>query len=379
MGYLDKGICLVICSLVSPLGLDSIYNRLIIDYNSTNMFLPKYTITNRLLANIKRVNSLVSELNNRRFPNIVLLGLEKAAREVSAHASTSIEGNPLPLTEVKKILKSRPANVRESEKEVLNYNEALRYLNNRLQKDHLALSLDLILEIHKSIMKDLLPRQDVGRLRNKPVIVNDPRTGQTIYLPPDAVEVKPLLTDLIDFIKAKRKEIDSLLLSGIFHKQMVLVHPFMDGNGRTTRLATKILLAEMGLNTFNLFSFENYYNKNVARYFKYVGEQGDYNELKGHIDFTLWLEYFTEGIIDELLRVGQILPQVGISPDTRLQEHHHKILDFINKNGFIKDSDYAKLVDRARATRILDFQKLVELGILDRKGKGKATYYVLKG
>ena len=45
---------------------------------------------------------------------------------------------------------------------------------------------------------------------------------------------------------------------------------------------------------------------------------------------------------------------------------------------FIKDSDYAQLVDRARATRALDFQKLKEFGLIERKGKGKATYYILK-
>ncbi len=66
------------------------------------MFLPKYTITARLLANIKHINTLVHNLNNRRFPEVVLLQMERIAREVSTYASTSIEGNPLPLTEVKK-------------------------------------------------------------------------------------------------------------------------------------------------------------------------------------------------------------------------------------------------------------------------------------
>ena len=86
------------------------------------MFGSKYTITDRLLGNIKRVNSLVNELNNRRFPHVVLLELEKTAMAVSTYASTSIEGNPLPLTEVKKILKSKPVHIRDSEREVYNYN-----------------------------------------------------------------------------------------------------------------------------------------------------------------------------------------------------------------------------------------------------------------
>ena len=127
------------------------------------MFQPRYTITDRLLANIKRINTLVNELNNRRFPNVVLLELERTAREVSSYASTSIEGNPLPLTEVKKILKSKPVHIRESEKEVLNYNQALQDLNNMLDKGEVKLSLKLILDIQKQVIESLLPSFEARR------------------------------------------------------------------------------------------------------------------------------------------------------------------------------------------------------------------------
>ncbi len=342
------------------------------------MFNPRYTITDRLLANIKRINTLVNDLNNRRFPNIVLVEIEQAARAVSTYASTSIEGNPLPLTEVKKILKSKPAHVRDSEKEVLNYNQALQNLNEKLEKTQVILSLEIILKIQKQVTVGLLPEFETGKFREKPVVVNDPRTRKVVYLPPDVKDVKKLIKDMIEFVNSNRSEIDPLILAGIFHKQMVIIHPFMDGNGRTTRLATKVLLAEMGLNTFNLFSFENYYNKNVTKYFQTVGEFGNYYELVNKIDFTLWLEYFTEGIIDELLRVQKMLPEVGINPETQLKSYHLKVLEFTREKGFIADRDYAKLVDRAKATRALDFKKLIDLALISRKGKGKATYYILR-
>lgn len=341
-------------------------------------FTPHYIITDKLLAQIKRINTLVSELNNRRFPNVVSVKFERIAREVSSFASTSIEGNPLPLTEVKKILKSTPAHARGSEKEVLNYNKALQGLNTKIKKEHISLSLDLILTIQGQITNNLLPKHESGHLRQKPVVINDPRTGEVVFLPPDHQDVKPLVGDLIEFIEENKKSIDPLILAGIFHKQMVIIHPFVDGNGRATRLATKVLLAEMGLNTFSLFSFENYYNKNVTKYFKTVGEFGNYYELVEKIDFTPWLEYFTEGIIDELLRVQKLLPKIAITPDTELKSHHQIILEYIKSKGYIKGRDYAKLTDRAKATRALDFQKLIDLGMIERKGKGRATYYILQ-
>lgn len=342
------------------------------------MFQPQYTITGQLLANIKRVSSLVNELNNKRFPNVVLLEMERSAREVSSFASTSIEGNPLPLTEVKKILKSAPIHIRDSEKEVINYNQALQDLNRQLEAGRITLSLRFILKIQKQVVKSLLPKFETGRLREKPVVVNDPRTGQIVYLPPDVKDVKHLMENLVEFTNNNKENIDPLILAGIFHKQTVIIHPFMDGNGRTTRLVTKALLAALGLNTFDLFSFENYYNQNVTKYFQIVGEFGNYYELVEKIDFTNWLEYFTEGIIDELLRVQKLFPEVIANPNSQLQPYHLKILEFIREKGFIADRDYAKFSDRAKATRALDFQKLIELGLIERKGRGRATYYVLK-
>ena len=77
-------------------------------YKEANMFEPKFNITSKLLGNIKRIGVIVADLNNRHFSKLTLVKLEKTAREVSAHSSTSIEGNPLPLTDVKKIIKNRP-------------------------------------------------------------------------------------------------------------------------------------------------------------------------------------------------------------------------------------------------------------------------------
>jgi Fic family protein len=328
------------------------------------MFIPRYTISDKLLANIRRIDELIARLNNRKFSQVVLFEFKKNAQAVSAHTSTSIEGNPLPLIEVKKILKSRPTHVRDTEKEVINYNQALLAVDRRQE-----ISLELILSIQKQITEGLIQQNDWGKLRQRPVVVNDPRTGQIAYLPPNESDVISLMKDLVDFVNNDQSKVDPILLAGIFHKQCVIIHPFMDGNGRTTRLITKILLAKMKLDTFNLFSFENYYNQNVSKYFQTVGEYGDYYDLKDKIDFTTWLEYFTDGLIDELLRVEAILPKTNLLP------HLQVILNYIKENEQISDRDYAKLTNRARPTRALDFKKLINLGLIKRMGKGKATYY----
>jgi len=342
------------------------------------MFKPRYRITEKLLANIKRIAALVADFNSKRFPNTVVMALAKEARELSTFASTSIEGNPLPLTEVKRVLKNRPENLRDTEREVINYNRALEELDGLIRRGKAPLNLKLILRIQETVTKGLIAKSRCGRLRKEPVFVNDPRTGKTIYWPPDQKDVKDFMDNLIDYTNKKSGSVDPLILAGIFHRQFVIIHPFMDGNGRTARLVTKVLLASMGLNTFNLFSFENYYNRNVTKYFEKVGVFNNYYDIKDRIDFTAWLEYFTDGIIDELLRVGKELGESRVSPETAIRAHERRIMKHIREHGYITDRDYAAVTDRAKATRNKDFNRLIALGLIEKKGKGKATYYRLK-
>lgn len=342
------------------------------------MFDPKYTVSPRLLANIKRISTLIFELNTKHVSKVVLLELERKAREISAHASTSIEGNPLPLTDVKKILKTHPQYIRDSEREVLNYNEALVHLNEMVKKKRVVFDLPVVLGIQKTITQGLLLPSQSGKIRKGPVFVNDPRTGKTTYWPPDHQDLAALLKELFMFAKLNEKILDPLIIAGIFHKQFVIIHPFRDGNGRTVRLATKVLLAAVGLDTFNLFSFENYYNQNVSDYFKHVGVHGSYYDIHKKVNFTPWLEYFTDGILDELLRVSKILQTRAITPESILQSHHAIILEHIKKHGFITDRIYSTLTVRAKPTRNQDFNKLIELGLIERIGKSKATIYKLK-
>lgn len=342
------------------------------------MFQPKYSITPKLLENIKRISLIVAELNHRSFDRLVLVKFERRARETSSHSSTSIEGNPLPLTEVKRILKNKPANLRDSEREILNYNQALEILDKGIKAQTIEFNLELILRIQKVVTDGLINPFHSGKLRKAPVFVNNPRLRKVVYWPPDHADVSKLMSELVEFVRDNKHMVDPLILAGLVHKQFVIVHPFIDGNGRTARLLTKVLLADMGLNTFNLFSFENYYNENVTKYFGQVGLIGNYDELKDEINFTGWLEYFTDGIIDELLRVSKLLDQEGASPATKLLPYHQAILAHIKKHGFITDRDYSALTDRARPTRNQDFNKLISLGLIERYGKSKGTYYKLK-
>ena len=340
---------------------------------------PKYTITDKLLLTMREIGEAIGEIKSFGMTQKTLARLELEARELSSYASTSIEGNPLPLTDVKKLLKTRKEHVRDTEREVLNYNKALQALYTSVRSGKFTLNLKTLEKTQKQVVDGLMENpDDCGHIRQAPVIIRNPRKiDEIVFIPPDAKDVTALLNELNNFVNTHVGKIDSIILAGLFHRQYVIIHPFMDGNGRTTRLLTTAILGKAGLDLFEIFSFENYYNQNITRYFKAVSLQGDYYELQDSIDFTHWLEYFTDGILDELRRIRKTLPET-MSVPPRLEPHHKQILDYINEHGSITQREYGSISSRSLAARKLDFEKLLDLNLIESKGTGRGTYYVSK-
>ncbi|MBV1916427.1 MAG: Fic family protein [Pseudomonadales bacterium] len=339
---------------------------------------PKYIISNKLLLTIREIGESIGEIQAQNLTPTTLAKLELNARELSAYASTSIEGNPLPLTDVKRLLKTRKESVRDTEREVLNYNKSLQALYKSVSQNQFKLRIKTLKKVQGQVVDGLMDNPShCGALRQDPVIIRNPRKiDEVVFIPPDAKDVRQLTKELMGFVNDNVGKIDPVILAGIFHRQNVIIHPFMDGNGRTTRLLTTAILGNAGLDLFKIFSFEDYYNRNITRYFKAVGLEGDYYDLKDEIDFSEWLEYFSEGILDELRRVIKILPEQS-RDKPRLEPHHKQVLDYIREQGSITQREYGAISDRSLASRKLDFERLIQLSLIDAKGVGRGTYYVL--
>jgi Fic family protein len=339
---------------------------------------PKYTLTHKLLMTMRDIGEAMGRIKSYPLTKKTLARLQLDARELSIFASTSIEGNPLALTDVKRLLKTQKTKIRDTEREVLNYNNSLQTLYQAVRSDTFTLDIPTLERVQQQVTQDLMDNPaECGHLRQAPVIIRNPRNmNEIVFIPPDAKDVRQLLGDLIIFINHHEDNIDPIILAGLFHRQCVIIHPFMDGNGRTTRLLTTAILGKAGLDLFEIFSFEHYYNQNISRYFKYVGLFGDYYEQQDAIDFTEWLEYFAEGILDELMRIQKTLPKVAHSP--RLEPHHQQVLEYIKERGSITQREYAQISKRSLAIRKLDIQKLLDLELIVAKGKGRGLYYVLQ-
>jgi Fic family protein len=342
------------------------------------MWKPNYHISHKILGSIREIGEILGGIKALFVSEKTYTSLKYVARELSVFASTSIEGNPLALTDVKRILKNKPLHLRDTEKEIINYNKALEYVYTKVRDNSFILSLKEFQKIQSIVVDSLMEDQDdIGRIRKKPVIIRDPRYIDRItFIPPDAKDVKALTENLCEFVNLSKGSIDPIILAGLFHRQSVIIHPFMDGNGRTTRIITTALLGITGIDIFEIFSFENYYNQNVSSYFSHVGLQGDYYDYKESPDCTGWLEYFVDGILYELKRVQKNI--LSSTRSIRIPEHYNLILDYIKKHGNISQREYAKISARSLASRKKDFTHMAELGLVESKEGGRSRYYILK-
>ena len=93
------------------------------------MWAPNYTIRPRLLRIIREIGEALGSIRAGQLNEPKRQWLTLEARALSSYASTSIEGNPLSLTDVKRLLKNAPGQIVDTEREVLNYNRALRWLH----------------------------------------------------------------------------------------------------------------------------------------------------------------------------------------------------------------------------------------------------------
>ena len=116
-------------------------------------------------------------------------------------------------------------------------------------------------------------------------------------MPPESNDVPGLMRNMVSWIK-ENDELPCPIIAAIAHYQFATIHPYYDGNGRTARLLTTLILHLGGYDLKGLYSLEEYYAKNLFAYYRAitVGPSHNYYFGRPTSDITQWIEYFTEGM-----------------------------------------------------------------------------------
>ncbi len=228
--------------------------------------------------------------------------LRETARLLSTHYSTQIEGNRLTLEEATRVIlrnEHLPGRQRD-EKEVLGYYRALDELE-KLAAKKAKVTEKLIQTLHALVMGGKRGQVKSTPYRDGQNVIRDSRSGAMVYLPPEAKDVPLMMDDLVKWLEKKEKErLPCPLLAAIAHYQFATIHPYYDGNGRTARLLTTLILHLGGYDLKGFFSLEEYYARDLPAYYEAfaVGPSHNYYMGRAEADITPWIEYFCDGTAD---------------------------------------------------------------------------------
>jgi Fic family protein len=171
-----------------------------------------------------------------------------------------------------------------------------------------------------------------------------------------------------------------VLEAGIAHYELVRIHPFVDGNGRTARALATLVLCQRGFDTKRFFALDEYYNQDRASYYEALRSvEPDTRDL------TEWLEYFVQGIAVEITRVERRVQAMATLTDLEAQGQQIalnvrqiKLLDYLRQSkGDIANHEYQRLFRVSKRTASNDLAELVTHGLLAVEGAGPATRYRL--
>lgn len=226
--------------------------------------------------------------------------------------SNAIEGNTMTLSMTRAIVETRMAVPGKSileHNEVLGLDEAMKFINGSLLQKQEKLTLDDVLEIHRRVLGHAHPLE-AGRFRNTQVFVGD-------HVPPGPMDIEKHMSEFNNWLLSREPEIlHPIEFAALAHYKLVYIHPFTDGNGRTSRLVMNSILMRAGFPPVII----RYQDRHDYYEFLNVANHGDVRP------FIRFVARCTDRTIDEYLSATTIFP-VGHSRPPELTDGHDDLND----------------------------------------------------
>ncbi|KAA3595859.1 MAG: Fic family protein [Calditrichaeota bacterium] len=208
-----------------------------------------YPNTDKIEKLILQVDDLKKCLDSfRPFDKAQLENLEEAFDTEYTYDSNRIEGNTLTLQETHLVI-SKGMTIQgkplKEHLEVINHKEALDFIK-ELVREETDFNESVLKQIHNLILRSI-DRKNAGAYRNVQVqIVGSKHT------PPQPFLLQQLMEDYFKFYEENKSSFHPVIFSAELHERLVTIHPFIDGNGRTSRLVMNLILMRNGFPIANI-------------------------------------------------------------------------------------------------------------------------------
>lgn len=263
---------------------------------------------------------------------------------------------------------------------ILGYRDAMSYVLQLSDDLHFELNETLIRSLHYMLLRNS-PRMSPGRWRLGPIFVQRERTGEIVYEGPDAELVPGMIGELMEDIRSAGGP--AIVRAAMAHLNLVMVHPYRDGNGRMARILQSLVLARDGILSPDFCSIEEYLGRNTPDYYEVLGLVGGgtwqpTRDAKPWLRFCLTAHYRqartllrrteeSERRWDALenLTQGRGLPDRSIGP-----------LFNAAMGARLRNATYRSLAeDVSELVASRDLRALVEAGLLEPQGEHRGRTY----
>lgn len=346
------------------------------------MFSPSFNITNKILRNISSVEAAREVIMDAPLLPLWEKQFKDDAVARMVYHGTHIEGNQLDYNDAKDILVGKDVIARARDiQEIINYRKVLQLIDEESKREIERITEDLVKKMHRIVVEKILPEDQAGQYRLKQVVIRNSENGEITFRPPASIEIPFMIREFLYWLnKVTEDDIHPILKAAIAHHELVRIHPFIDGNGRTSRAVTTLILFLGKYDIRQFFSLEEFYDKDAVSYYEHL-------QMASNGDLTSWLEYFTSGVAIEFDKIK--MKVLKLSKDTRLKaklggkqvyltERQVKIIEYIQNIGYMQNQSFKDVfTDVSEDTVLRDIQDLIKKGIIKKIGKTKAARYVM--
>jgi len=280
-------------------------------------FNPKFTITHRMTSAITQIERTRGFLEAARLSDDWVRDMGNQALIKEAHHTTHIEGTRLTLDQAQRLWKGEavPEADPDDTRELLNYRSA--------------------------------------------------------------IEIPIMMSEMVKWINSNL-EIHPVLISGIAQFQLVHIHPFLDGNGQTSRLLSTLCLYKAGYDFKRLFTISEYYDRDRPTFYKKIQSVRD-NDM----DMTGWLDYFITGLETQMIEVKergeQVIRRDVLTQKHNLNERQTKAIEYILRYDRLTIQDYEVLCpDVNRRSLQRDLKIMIEKELIGSEGATNQLVYFLR-
>lgn len=265
--------------------------------------------------------------------------------------------------------------------EIQGYRQALGYVLAMGDADYATFDATEIRAMHYMLLAHDYSKSP-GRYRRGPIYVHDEHNDRVVYEGPDAERLPALMDALVSSLHAGAGH-DPVVRSAMAHLNLVMIHPFRDGNGRMARALATLVLTRSDIGEPEFSSIEEWLGANTDDYYAVLARTG-HGSWQPRGDAHLWLSFNLRAHHMQAQTIARRVEEAGATwdeldqlvrahglPERTMEAMFDGVIGWrVRRAGYINRAE----VSEQTATR--DLATLTSAGILAARGNGRGRYYV---